>query len=80
METDRTQIRRTVHVLSLGLLAAMFNGSGGCALGSLGLFGSAGCAFDDCVEAVCCVLELGNEPKAEFGELPVLLPGSGAGG
>ena len=66
---------------SLGLLAAMFNGSGACALGSFGLFGSPGCeAFDDCVEAACEELELCDEPKVEFGELPVLLPGSGAGG
>ena len=61
---------------SLGLLAAIFNGSGACcALGSLGLFGLTGCA-----EAVCEELELCDEPKVEFGELPVLLPGSGAGG
>ena len=75
---------------SLGLLAAMFSGSGACALGSLGLFGSTGWdelddefdadAFDDCAGAVCEELELGEEPKGEFGELPVLLPGSGAGG
>jgi hypothetical protein len=79
---------------SLGLLAAMFNGSGGCALGSLG---STGCdELEVCVEAVCEEVEVCVEPwvvdprvveprvvepcVVEFGPLPVVLPGSGAGG
>jgi hypothetical protein len=74
---------------SLGLLAAMFNGSGGCALGSLG---STGCdELEVCAEAVCEEPEVCVEPRVveprvvepcavEFGPLPVLLPGSGGGG
>lgn len=60
-------------IRSLGLRAAIFKGSGACALG---LLGSTGCEeFEDCGELeVCAGLE------AAFRPLPVLLPGSGAAG
>jgi hypothetical protein len=83
-------------IRSLGLLNAMFKGSGACgALGSFGLLGLAGCPELGCNELgcagfeefdVCGELPVGEEPKGEdelaveFGPLPVLLPGSGGGG
>jgi hypothetical protein len=66
-------------IRSLGLRAAMFNGSGA---GALGLLGSLGCEeLEVCaVLEACGELEVCVELWLEFGPLPVELPGSGAGG